>query len=230
MVRDCPPDILLINLYPFNQASAPGDLAMRGFGYHELDYLHYIRRYTRFQLPEQAFWVLLQTHKTNWPGYTLREPSPEELRVMQWLAVGEGASGFFYFHWTSAQTWRGLADNPALLDEVSRFAERIRALEPLLLRWRKADDMVFVQRRGLGDDSEHKIYSSTLRDDNGDLYALVVNRDVLQAREFWLETLPTLHISRLVNVETQESHALDEAIRLAAGEAALFRLSPELEP
>ena len=239
--RDCQPDILLIDLYPFKEESAVGDFGMRGFGYDNLDYIDYIRRYTRFKTPEQPLWVLLQTHKTDWPDYKLREPTPAELRAMNWLALGEGASGFFYFHWTSAQTWRGLADNPALLTEVGGFSKRVRALEPLLLSWHKTDDVFFAADAGRSDDSDQFAYTSTFstarvvspEDElsaqvaREDLYVLLVNRDVTRSRTFTLEMLPTLAAAadvELLNAETGALQTLTEPITLAAGDAALFQV------
>lgn len=239
--RDCQPDILLIDLYPFKEESALGDFSMRGFGYNNLDYVDYIRRFTRFKTPEQPLWVLLQTHKTDWPNYKLREPTPAELRAMNWLALGEGASGFFYFHWTSAQTWRGLADNPDLLAEVGHFSRRVRALETLLLSWHKTDDAFFVADTSRNDDNDQFAYTSTLSTaqvvppegelsaqvQREDMYVLLVNRDVTNTRTFTLEMLPTLGTPdsvELLNAESGALQTLTDPITLAPGDAALFQV------
>ena len=214
---------------------------MRGFGYNNLDYVDYIRRFTRFKTPEQPLWVLLQTHKTDWPNYKLREPSAAELRAMNWLALGEGASGFFYFHWTSAQTWRGLADNPDLLAEVGHFSRRVRALETLLLSWHKTDDAFFVADTSRNDDSDQFAYTSTLstaqvvppegeltaQAQREDMYVLLVNRDVTNTRTFTLEMLPTLGTPdtvELLNAESGALQTLSDPITLAPGDAALFQV------
>ncbi|MEM7735925.1 MAG: beta-galactosidase [Deinococcota bacterium] len=232
--RDCQPDILLIDIYPFNQESALGEFNMRGFGYNNLDFVDYIRRYTRFKTPGQPLWVLLQTHSTDWPDYKLREPTPEELRAMNWLAVGEGASGFFYFHWTTAQTWRGLADNPMLLTEVASFSQRIAGIEPLLLNWHKTDDLFFVaatdaERLGYTStltannlDLPEDILSASLTQDGQQMFVTVVNRDVQESREFYLEALPTLPEIHLANIETGARQALSDPILLDAGSGAVF--------
>ncbi|MEM6428164.1 MAG: hypothetical protein AAF708_02915 [Deinococcota bacterium] len=234
--RDCQPDILLIDLYPFNQESALGEFNMRGFGYNSLDFVDYIRRYTRFKTPEQPLWVLLQTHSTDWPDYKLREPTPEELRAMNWLSLGEGASGFFYFHWTTAQTWRGLADNPMLLTEVASFSQRVTRLTPLLLNWQKTDDLFFITADDAATeqigytstltannlDLPEEVFNASLTQDGEQTFVVVVNRDVQEAREVYLEALPTLPDLHLANAETGERQALTDPIMLDAGSGALF--------
>ena len=65
-------------------------------------------------------WIVGQTHGADFFG--LREPSREEVRDRYRLARNAGATGMFWFVYTSQQGWRGLKDNPDLLDEIGKIA------------------------------------------------------------------------------------------------------------
>lgn len=66
-----------------------------------------------------------------WP----REPEPEELRVMTYLALAAGADGVFQFIWQiggqDGRTWR-LEDRPDLVRELERLNREMTYLEPVL--------------------------------------------------------------------------------------------------
>jgi len=216
MVRECRPNVVLIDVYPFTRESKPGDFTMRGF-FSNLDFVEYIRTYSRL-LEGRPLWVLLQTHSTDWEDYKLREPSRAELRAMNWMALGEGADGIFYFHWSSFQTWRGLGDNPELLDEVGQFSKRIQPIKGLLAGLERVDGEFFAHPT----DPRH--YVSTLRRENGsESYVVVVNRDVERSRNI---AVISARNARLRDLLSGRVYALGEAIRLGPGDGRIFRVVP----
>lgn len=216
LVRECRPNVVLIDVYPFTQESKPGDFTMRGF-FSDLDFVDYVRSYSRY-LEGRPLWVLLQTHGTDWEGYKLREPSRAELRAMNWMALGEGADGIFYFHWSSFQTWRGLGDNPELLDEAGDFSERIQPVKGLLVGLERVSDEFFPHSK----DPRH--YVSTLRRGNGaEEYVVVVNRDVQRSQDI---AVTSAKPARLRDLLSGQVFALGEAMRLGPGDGRIFRVVP----
>lgn len=216
LVRECQPSVVLIDVYPFTRESKPGDFTMRGF-FSSLDFVDYIRSYSRY-LEGRPLWVLLQTHGTDWEGYKLREPSRAELRAMNWMALGEGADGIFYFHWSSFQTWRGLGDNPQLLEEVGNFSERIQPIKGLLVGLERVEGEFFAHPT----DPHH--YASTLRRGNSqEEYVVVVNRDVQRSRDI---AVISARAARLRDLLSGRVYALGEAIRLGPGDGRIFRVVP----
>jgi len=131
------PHVMLIDVYPIGYRNGPGEFSMAGFGYPGVDFVQYIRAVTRDKPVETPLWVILQAHSFR---QALREPSPAELRAQQWLAIGEGATGIFWFVYSSQQGWRGLRDNPALYDEVSSLSRRLQPLRERLMDARKEAD------------------------------------------------------------------------------------------
>lgn len=210
----CQPDTLYIDVYPFLEESEVGDFSMRAFGYADLDFAEYIWYFTCRARADTPLWVILQTHGTDWPTYDLRAPTPAELRAMQWMALGEGATGIFYFHWGSMQTWIGLKDNPELFKEAASFAQTVRPFEKLIVAWRKQQDWFAVSGR---------TYVSTLKNTRDDAqYALVVNRKVTAATQVQLKApLPGV----FTDFETGTRHTSGSSIVLAPGEGRIFRFS-----
>jgi hypothetical protein len=216
LVRECQPNVVLIDVYPFTRSSRPGDFSMQGF-FSALDFVDYIRTYSRL-LEGRPLWVLLQTHSTDWEGYKLREPSRAELRAMNWMALGEGADGIFYFHWSSFQTWRGLGDNPELLEEVGDFSERIQPIKGLLVGLERVSNEFFPQVR------DPRYYVSTLRRGNSqEEYVVVVNRDVQRSQDIAVTSPRTV---RLRDMLSGRVYNLGEAIRLGPGDGRIFRVVP----
>lgn len=210
----CQPDTLYLDVYPFIEESEIGDFSMRAFGYDDLDFVEYIRYFTRRAQADTPLWIILQTHGTSWPTYDLRAPTPSELRAMQWMALGEGATGIFYFHWGSMQTWIGLRDNPELFKEAASFAQTVRPFEKLIVAWRKQRDWFSV----LGG-----AYVSTLKDTRDSTqYALVVNREVTGPKQVQLQA-PLSGV--FTDLETGERYTSGASLVLAPGEGRIFRFS-----
>jgi hypothetical protein len=174
-------DVMLIDVYPFGRNNPPCDMRLTGFGYQQTDFVSYIRAVTRNRSPETPLWIILQTHALKNNRFSLRQPLPSELRMQQWLALGEGATGIFWFIYSTQQSWIGLADAPELFGEVTAQNRRLLPLRELFLEMEKTDDQFGVS-------GAYDPYISTLiiRDDDDDndddqrLFALAVNRDCQQ--------------------------------------------------
>lgn len=180
------PGVLLIDVYPTAYANPPCDFTMHAYAYPTHDFVSYVREVSATRPAGTPLWMILQTHrfKDGEPD-SLREPLPAELRAQQWLAVGEGATGLFWFIYSSEQGWIGLADNPLLFAEVTELTQRLRRplppgipgvvagreLRELLVDLRKTED-AFVATGG------RQPYASTLVSADGQQhYVVAVNRD-----------------------------------------------------
>ncbi|MCC7372900.1 MAG: hypothetical protein IT306_31090 [Chloroflexi bacterium] len=207
------PRVLLIDVYPFGFKNPVGDLSMTGYGYWFMDFISYVRAVSQQREPGTPLWMILQTHSFK---EELRQPIPAELRVQNWLAVGEGATGIFWFVYSSQQGWTGLKDNPGLMTEVANFATQIRPVRESLVRSVKADDAFQVS----GDNSA---YVSTLQRDDGRKLAVVVNRDVLRAHEVAITSKIGGRLRSLTGNDCR-SYELGQPIPFEAGSGAVFEL------
>ncbi|MFN8633888.1 MAG: hypothetical protein U0893_08545 [Chloroflexota bacterium] len=176
LYRAAKPDVLLIDVYPYGAFNPPCNVTMSGFGY-RMDFTQYVREVVS-PLPRGVpFWTILQTHRfTDSTGPRLREPSPIEVRLEHWLAVGEGSQGIFWFIYTSQQGWRGLRDNPAVFDEVTDLTRRLSVVRPALAGARRVDDQFSL------DDPQDLVVTTLERPDASRL-AVVVNRSCSESRE-----------------------------------------------
>ncbi|MGE3267928.1 MAG: hypothetical protein AB7P40_04225 [Chloroflexota bacterium] len=173
------PRVMLIDVYPFGYRNPVGDLSMSGYGYWFLDFISYVRAVSQSRPPGTPLWMILQTHSFK---EELRKPIPAEVRLQNWLAIGEGATGLFWFIYSSQQGWVGLQDSPALMAEVTDLVKQVRPIRDVLVRSAKIEDVFQVE-------GENGPYVSTLKRDDGRLYAVVANRDVLRAHDLKV-TLP----------------------------------------
>ena len=209
------PDVMLIDVYPVGKSNGPCDLSMTGFGYPDLDFVEYVRAITRTKPSGVPLWFVLQTHGVAWAN--LREPTPPEIRLQNWLAIGEGGKGIFWFTYSSQQGWRGLQDNAPLYGEVTTLARRIRPLRETLLRLRKAPN-TFVAAGGSS-------YVSTLvSPEDARLYVVVANRDCAGERE--ISILGPDRKGSLVDLESGQTFSLSSPIKLAAGDGRIFEFRP----
>lgn len=210
------PDIMLINVYPTGERNPPCDFTMTGYGYTQYDFVTYIRTVTRDRPPETPLWIILQTHSFGSGGpFALRSPTPSEVRMQHWMAIGEGATGIFWFIYSSQQGWIGLVDNPALFREVEVNARRTLPLRQLLIGLRKVEDRF----QAIG---SQRPYISTLADRTTDRsYAVVVNRDCQNAQPITLRS-DTLS-GGLMDVESNRFYPLGATITIAPGDGRIFR-------
>lgn len=205
------PDINVVDVYPYATANAACETTMRGFGY-SFDMVDYIRMMNQNRPDGTPWWAILQTH--NFSG--LRQPTAAEIRQESWLSIGEGATGLFYFIYTSQQGWTGLKDRPADMNEIATIASRVRTLEPYLLAIKKIDDRFTAI-------APSSAYVSTFRNPStGDIYALFVNRTCSQQ---YVRLGSSSYSGTLTNIETNVAYSVNDIISLEAGDAAFFKLA-----
>ncbi len=211
------PDVLLIDVYPFGRDNAIGDFRMTGFGYPDLDFVSYVRLVAGDKPKDLPLWMILQGHDYRSGGrFALRVPTPAEARAEYWLAVGEGATGIFWFIYSSQRSWTGLVDNQPLFREVSALARRLSPLRATLLALRRGDDRFTVSAAG-------KPYVSTLVSYDGSRrYAVVVNRDCERYQNLAINA-PGLQ-GQLQDLETSLIHPLGTSIPFAPGDGKIFEL------
>ncbi|MCG8351947.1 MAG: beta-galactosidase [Chloroflexales bacterium] len=209
-------DVMAIDAYPFGRNNPPCDTRMTGLGYHHIDFVPYIRAVSQKRPAGAPLWTILQTHAFSNSNFSLRQPRPSEVRMQQWLALGEGATGVFWFVYSTQQSWIGLEDNNDLLDEVTMQTYRLRPLRKLLLKLQKTDDRFTVA-------GQKKPYISTLSSRDGQrMFALAVNRDCQQAQQL---TINARHLQGVLrDVETEQLYSLGEAITFQPGDGKLLEL------
>lgn len=212
------PDVMVIDVYPVAGGSAPCAFTMDGFGYPGLDVVDYVRRVTSTKPAATPFWVILQTHRfgAGTEPWSLREPTVAEVRAQHWLAIGEGATGIFWFVYGSQQGWTGLRDNPALYAEVADLAARTTPLRATLIGLRRSPDRFAVA----GDADAH--VSTLASPDGRRLYAVVVNRSC--ADTAGPAVVSAGLVGRLRDAETGAVYEQGEAIALRPGDGRLLEL------
>jgi hypothetical protein len=210
---------MLLDVYPAAAGSGTCQLSMDGFGYPHVDFVDYIRFLARHKPVSTPLWLILQTHRYDSGDlHALRQPTIEEVRQQNWLALGEGATGVFWFVYSSQQGWTGLRDNPELFHEVAVFAHRLRPLRGTLLGLNRVSDRFQVSSRG-------RAYVSTLSTADGSaLYAIAVNRDCDQAQELAIQA-PTLR-GALVDMESGQRYELGQSIPTNPGDGRILRFEP----
>jgi len=214
------PEVLLIDVYPAGTNNPICDFTMTDFGYDKLDFVGYVRQVTRNKPAETPLWMILQTHSFM---KSLRAPTPTEVRAQQWLAIGEGATGIFWFVYSSQQGWVGLADNPALYQEVSALARRVGPLREVLLRTRKVAD-IFTIAGGKNP------YASTLASlDGAKSYVVAVNRDCERSQQLSIGSL-VFKVGRLKDLESSQTYALGSPILFQPGDGRIFEYISERAP
>jgi hypothetical protein len=148
--------------------------------------------------PNVPFWFVLQTHQTGATG--LRYPTVEEIRLQNWIALGEGADGIWWFIYSTQQSWLGLKDSPERYAEVTSLAKRTRSL-PLLT---EAADT-------------HTASNGYVSDMGGD-YIVMANTSCSSAS---LTLAPRVKVR---NVETGKMYPAGAAIPFKGGDGGLFKI------
>jgi hypothetical protein len=218
------PDVMLIDVYPFGSTNPIGDFTMTGFGYTDLDMVSYIRTVASSKPVGTPLWIILQTHSFGSPGtpFSLRTPTPAEVRAENWLALGEGAHGIFWFIYSSEQGWTGLKDNPTLFDVVSSLSQRVSPLRATLAATHKTTDAFtasYVPTAGTPTPTSTP-YASTLTDGTN-TYVVVVNMDCINGQNLSVSSSLT---GSLQSLETGQTYSLGSPIFLNAGDGTIFKL------
>ncbi len=176
--RQARPRVLLTYAYPVGATQGPCDFHYPGFkGAGASSFVDYVRQLSRYRDADVPLWLILQTHG-ELKGFdpaaapiTLREPSVEEVRLQNWLAVGEGATGIFWFVYSTHphEWWTGLRDKPTLYAEVTDLAQRMAKVRATLAALHKTRDLATV--------AGGPAYASTLVSADGQhTYVVVANQ------------------------------------------------------
>jgi hypothetical protein len=180
-----------------------------------------IREKIQYKDPAAPLWWVLQTHSTAEPGggesTQLREPTVEEIRLQNWIILGEGARGIFWFIYSTvpSQPWVGLVDNEPLYAEVTNLARRVGPLRPTLLKLRKARDQFTAE-------APQGTYISTLEHQLSRALYIVVANDSCADQEIVIRS--AYFRGTLRNVESGELYSLGEAIPFRGGDGALLEV------
>lgn len=214
------PDMLLADVYPVGADNPPCSFMMTGFGYPTFTFADYVRRLSATRPAGTPLWLVLQTQNFGDGGaYSLRQPSVPEVRAQHWMAIGEGATGIFWYAYSSQQGWTGLRDNPTLFNEIGAQARRTAPLRSLLLGLHRIDDQ-FITSGAPGS------YISTLASaDGAKKYAVVVNAGSCAGPSDVTVLAPMLS-GRLKDVETGQLFDLGTPISMLPGDGKLFELVP----
>lgn len=212
------PDVMQIDVYPAALNNALCDFTMNGFAYPQYDFVSYIRTVTPTRPVETPLWMILQTHSFSGGIHSLRTPIPTEVRLQQWLALGEGATGIYWFVYSTQQSWIGLVDNKELYDEVKAQTARILPLRSLLLDIHKVADRFTASGAA-------EAYASTLESKNGErTFVIVANRDCQREQNITITASAT--DSFLKDVETGDVYHVGDSIPFKAGDGRIFEVLP----
>jgi len=214
-------DIFIIDPYPAAKFNPPGDFTMNGVGYGGWDFVSYIREQTKYRTEDTPLWIIMQTHAYDAGLFSLREPLPAEVREQQWLAIGEGATGIFWFIYSTMESWIGLSENEVLFDEVGHLAGRLNPLRETLLGAKKEQDRFTATATGTA-----QPYVSTLVEKQGNKrYVVAVNTDALSSQKLTIDS--NQFKGQLKDLETGQLYTIGEsAIELRAGDGKVFEVIP----
>jgi len=217
-------DPFLIDVYPYSVKNDIGDMTMNAYGYPIFDFVEYIRIVTKSKPADQPLWIILQAHSFDSGGrFSNRLPIESELRMQNWLSIGEGATGIFWFLYETPVNGNvtGLQDHPELFDEASLLANRVKPLRETLLATKKDKDRFTAVATG-----EVAPYISTLvSKDDATTYVVAVNMDAENAQNLTVKT--TQFEGTLKDLETGLEYAIGSSlIPLAAGDGKLFEVIP----
>jgi len=167
-------------------------------------------------------WTVLQTHgahsSTN-PTIevtALRVPTKEEVSLQNWIALGEGSKGIFWFIYSTQQFWTGLKDSPVLFNQISSVSARTKPLIPLLSKLEKTNDYFGLTGAG-------SRYVSTLIDPaTGKYYVLVANAVCGASQQ--MNITSTQFSGDLKDVETGSRIAINSPIIINPGDGKIFEV------
>lgn len=177
------PDVMMIDIYPITLGMPLCEL--NDIGPDQKAMLGYIRQVVKHKPADVPFWAVLQAfddgNETEYDSMgQWRYPKAEEIRLQNWLALGEGATGIVWFLYNTIllpdQPEKmygniGLKENiNGVYDEISKQALRVKKLQKLLINLRKVPDVFTVSGGTTG-------YISTLKSRDGSKeFAIAVNR------------------------------------------------------
>ncbi len=192
------------------------------YGQETRGWVDIIRMTNYIRTRETPLWLVLQAHSTvtgpgdQNPGH-LREPIIEEVRLLNWMALGEEAEGIFWFVYSTFDNrpWRGLKDNPELFAEITELAGRVRVMEPVLLDTDKIADRFFAASAG-------ETYTSSLYSPRSGAYYVLAANQSCDTQDLTITT--PYFTGMLRDVETDETYPLGAPISFRGGDGRLFQL------
>jgi hypothetical protein len=212
------PDVFLTYNYPAWNLTAPCDFNRAE---RPQDFVDLLRYTTQLRPPDIPLWIVLQTHNTTTSTTdidpnALRVPTVEEVRLQNWLAVGEEAKGIWWFQYSTEQMWLGLKDNPTLYTEVTDLANRMNTLKPYLTPLVKMPD------KFSGTTASPSAYLSTFRNPTTGVYYVLAANYNCAAQDLTINS--DYFDATLKDLETGQSYNLGAPIAFRGGDGKLFEV------
>lgn len=186
----------------------------------------------RKQIPH---WMILQTHgftKTVDPAEPdatkIRVPTPEEVRLQNWIALGEGVDGISWFIWRTQQFWIGLDQNTELWNEVVNLASRVKPLRQTLLTLKKYDFPVYTATSQSILSSKNKPYISSMTNSDKSKWYVIVANHSCSAQNIAVSS--TYSNSQLKDVENGTLYSNGQYIPFRGGDGKMFEVVGTVTP
>ncbi|MBP1990518.1 S-layer homology domain-containing protein [Paenibacillus eucommiae] len=224
-------DALLVDIYPMAWSNSIGNFSnLNSIGYSTWDFVGYLREISKQKPDDKPLWVILQAFQYEAAGksrFSLRVPTPAEVRAQNWLSIGEGATGIFWFLYNSLESLLGLKDIPAVRDEAVDLASRVKPLRPVLLAAKKDKDRFTATTPATpATAANSKPYVSTLVSKDGTkTFVVAVNMDCVESQNLTIHSayaeghLKDLETGLLYDIGTSP-------IPFEAGDGRLFEVIP----
>jgi len=216
-------DALLIDVYPTAKVNEVGNFNLNAYSYPIWDFVSYIRKVSADKPDDKPLWIILQAHEydAGTSRFSSRYPIPAEARAQNWLAIGEGATGIFWFVYQSQQNLLGFKDNPALYDEVTQLVRRVNPLRPILLEAKKDDDRFSADSTG----NTRPYVSTLIKKDGQKSYVVAVNMDCINPQMLTVDS--TQFTGQLKDLETGQLYTIGSSqIEFLPGDGKLFEVIP----
>jgi hypothetical protein len=181
--QKAPMPIMYIDPYAVSYGSEEGDFRMSGFGYPHMDLAEYIDYARDIADADAPLWTVIQTHNFQ---KQLREPTPEEVRAMSWIAVAHGSTGLIWFIYQTEQGWRGLVHEGRTTERyrvASEVAGRIAPIADTLVGLRYSNEVAAKT-----DTSKAEVQTLVDRETQ-QRYLVCVNRDVKSQQDVLVKVL-----------------------------------------
>jgi hypothetical protein len=220
--------VLFIDAYPVRALNDPCELSIPVAAGVTMDFQDFLRDAVATRSASTPFWVLLQAHNfdsANNNSADLRHPAPEELREQQWIAVGEGATGIFWFKYETTAPGTpseliGLTDSRSVAQytEVADLARRTLPLRSTLLNTYKVADAFSMT----GSPAGVRPYAASLKSrDDAKNFVVAVNRSCSQQN---LSLSSSSIPGKLKDIETGALYEYNSPITFRPGDGKLFEV------
>ncbi|ARN56685.1 Chitinase A1 precursor [Sedimentisphaera salicampi] len=217
---DMKPHQLLLDVYPFNQGTQPGDLRDI-WGYQGIDMLEYMDWAMDFVEPRGVkTWIIHQSH--NFLD-SLREPTPEEIRLQVWLGLSRAISGSFFFIYETQQDWTGIEDNPPIKSAVSDVYGRLKQPEVYNVLPELSKDDFAISISGGGNPYGYSNGEAAALQAENKKYIIAVNHDCTSSSEITINSAD-YPSAKLKDLESSVEYNMGEVISFPAGDGKIFEI------